>query len=178
MIRMTSDYTWDDSKCTERACSNIDQNVNTQTGAEPADTSGHTSSKQEDLGWIAELWDEPQGRDDTIRPTQHSPQVVGNVRAMRVKLTLRLHESTNTYRIFEKISRSQSQQEKRISLPSNKLSIKLLIHTLSVPSGTTEYLVQYRLNLSYFHSFSSMSITLQPRDLFLVHKKKKSKTHF
>lgn len=85
MIRMTSDYTWDDSKCTERACSNIDQNVNTQTGAEPADTSGHTSSKQEDLGWIAELWDEPQGRDDTIRPTQHSPQVVGNVWAMRVK---------------------------------------------------------------------------------------------
>lgn len=53
MIRMTSDYTLNDSKCAERLCSDTEQNVNAQTCAELADTSGHKSSKREVLRWIA-----------------------------------------------------------------------------------------------------------------------------
>lgn len=57
-----------------------------------------------------------------------------------------VRNNKDTYRIFEKITSSESQKEKRIFFSSNKLFNKPLIHAVSLPSGTTEYPVQYRLN--------------------------------
>lgn len=92
-------------------------------------------------------------RGDNIRPPVASgPTVCVCVwaRSQNPNLTHLPPTTKDTYRIFQKITASKSQKQKRIFFlllfSSNKLSDKPLSHAVSPPSGSSECVVQYRLN--------------------------------